>query len=142
MPPAGKGKVRVSVTLRREVFERIRDISRELGLKPSQWIAMAITSNANHININIEKSRDFKTDNTLMLPIKASELLEFVQRWNKKGLKPSHKDVCRVLGITHNTARKRIRYLKGRGLILETQVGRRKILELSERGKAVNWVRN
>ena len=136
MPPAGKGKVRVSVTLRGEVFERIRRISQELGLKPSQWIAMAVTSKINHISINLEKSRDL-AGNTPMLPVKVLDLLEFVYRWNKNGKKPSHKDVCATLGITRNTARKRIRYLKGRGLLLETKAGRRKILELSEKGKAL-----
>lgn len=146
MSSAGKGKVRVSVSLSREVFERIRGISRELGLKPSQWIAMAITTSAKNIKVTIEKSQDFKkggkTDNTPTLPIKFSELLDFIQRRNKAGSKPSHKDVCTGLEITRNTARKRIRYLKGRGLILETKMGRRKILELSEKGKAINWVQN
>lgn len=136
MPPTGKGKVRVSVTLRREVFERIRRIGQELGLKPSQWIAMVVTSKVNHISITLEKSRDL-AGNATMLPVKVLDLLEFVYRWNKKGMKPSHKDVCATLGITRNTARKRIRYLRGRGLLLETKAGRRKILELSEKGKAL-----
>ncbi len=136
MPPVTKGKVRVSVTLRREVFERIRRISQELGLKPSQWIAMAVTSEVNHISITLEKNRDL-AGNIPMLPVKVSELIEFVYRWNKKGKKPSHKDVCVALGITRNTARKRIRYLKGLGLILETRVGRRKLLELTEKGQSL-----
>ena len=63
------------------------------------------------------------------------DLLEFVDRLNKVGDSPSYKDVGDEFKITRTTARKRIKELIDKGLLLERKSGRFKHLVLTERGK-------
>jgi PAS domain S-box-containing protein len=62
-------------------------------------------------------------------------LLSFVHEQNLKGVKPSYKDVTRKLGVTRTTARKRVKILLGKGLLVEERAGRNKFLSVSEKGK-------
>jgi predicted transcriptional regulator len=70
-----------------------------------------------------------------MLPEKMIAILRFVHGQEKSGKTPSHRDICAGLNVTRNTARKRIRYLAGRGFLVETKNGRKKLVELTQKGK-------
>lgn len=69
------------------------------------------------------------------LPHEMYELLRYVYSLNRVGEKPSIKEVVQKFNIARNTCKKRIRYLKDKGLIKITKVGRAKILEVTDRGK-------
>ncbi|MBU7032752.1 MAG: hypothetical protein HXS53_09495 [Theionarchaea archaeon] len=47
--------VRVTITLKLEIYDKIKEISNQLGLHPSTWIGMVATSKANNIDMKIEK---------------------------------------------------------------------------------------
>jgi hypothetical protein len=47
--------VRVTITLKQEIYDKIKEISNQLGLHPSTWIGMVATSKANNIEMKIEK---------------------------------------------------------------------------------------
>jgi hypothetical protein len=51
-------KIRVSITLREDVYEQIKDLSHDLGIKPTTWITMAVTSQVRGIKLSLEKSRE------------------------------------------------------------------------------------
>ena len=55
MPKTDAKSVRVTITLREDVYEEIKRISRRLGLRPSTWISMVATSNANNVKVEIKK---------------------------------------------------------------------------------------
>ena len=63
------------------------------------------------------------------------DLLEFVNRYNRVGESPSYKQVGAEFRISRTTARKRIRELVDKGLLMEKKSGRFKYLVLTERGK-------
>jgi len=65
------------------------------------------------------------------------EILMFVKSENESGRFPAHKDVAHSFGITRPTAIKRIKELKNRGYIVDRRRGKFKIIELTERGKAI-----
>ncbi len=62
-------------------------------------------------------------------------LLSFVYEQNLKGIKPSYRDVTKKMGVTRTTARKRVKILLGKGLLVEEKAGRNKFLSVSEKGK-------
>ncbi len=45
-------KVRVTITLQEQIYDEIKQISKELGIRPSTWMAMVCTSKANNIEVN------------------------------------------------------------------------------------------
>ncbi|MFQ6136848.1 MAG: hypothetical protein ACE5PM_06680 [Candidatus Hydrothermarchaeales archaeon] len=57
MPKRDAKSIRVTITLREGVYEEIKRISRQLGLRPSTWISMVATSKANNIEVEIKKGR-------------------------------------------------------------------------------------
>ncbi|NOZ58843.1 MAG: DUF835 domain-containing protein [Euryarchaeota archaeon] len=63
------------------------------------------------------------------------QVLSFVHEQNRRGVRPSYREVTRRLGVTRTTARRRIRLLIARGLLVEERRGRSKLLRVSERGK-------
>ena len=44
-------RVRITVTLNRDAYEKIKDISHQMGLLPATWVAMMATARANNIDI-------------------------------------------------------------------------------------------
>ena len=61
------------------------------------------------------------------------ELLRYVFRQNRAGLKPSYLKIGTELHVSKPTVRKRIQQLVGDGYLRETVQGRRKILELTDK---------
>lgn len=72
---------------------------------------------------------------TFDLPPEVFELARYVYRENRLGRKPSIKDIMDRFDIARNTVKKRVDYLKGRGLISIVKDGRIKLLELTDYGK-------
>ncbi len=74
---------------------------------------------------------------SVSIPNEVFEVLRFVYTRNRIGERPSIKDVMNALGITRNTAKKRIDYLAGRGLIKIIKDGRSRLLEVTDEGREV-----
>ena len=45
--------VRITITLSRNVYEHIKQISGTMGLRPSTWMTMICTSKVNNIQVSI-----------------------------------------------------------------------------------------
>ncbi len=69
------------------------------------------------------------------LPSEIYELARYIYMENRVGNKPSIKDVIERFNIARNTAKKRINFLKGRGLLKVERDGRIKLLELTDYGR-------
>ena len=65
------------------------------------------------------------------------EILRFIYKQNSMGLKPSRTDVGTQLGISQPTVRKRIKQLISTGYLIELSIGRRKVLEMTGRGRSL-----
>jgi len=65
------------------------------------------------------------------------DILRYVYKQNNQGKFPSYKDIGGTFDITKSTVRKRINKLKNEGLIIELKKGRFKLLELSNKAKAI-----
>jgi PAS domain S-box-containing protein len=64
------------------------------------------------------------------------DILEYVYEENRVGRKPYHRDIAEKFGITKVTAVKRLKALKGMGLLSDEKHGRYKALVLTEHGRA------
>jgi phage terminase small subunit len=51
-------KVRVSITIREDVYEHVKELSHNLGIKPSAWITMAVTSQVNGMKLSVDRGRE------------------------------------------------------------------------------------
>ncbi len=69
------------------------------------------------------------------LPPEIYELARYIYMENRVGNKPSIKDVMEKFNIARNTAKKRINFLRGRGLVKVERDGRIKLLELTDYGR-------
>jgi len=65
------------------------------------------------------------------------DVIYFLYQQNSIGIKPSYSDVGRSLQISRPTARKRIKRLITTGYIIEQNLGKTKILEISSKGKDI-----
>ncbi|MFQ6089643.1 MAG: DUF835 domain-containing protein, partial [Candidatus Methanofastidiosia archaeon] len=63
------------------------------------------------------------------------DILRFIYTKNRVGERPLYKDIGREFGITRATVRKRIAFLKSHGLVFEERRGRRKLLQVTEKGR-------
>ena len=68
------------------------------------------------------------------LPEDLLELVRFVYKQNRLGLKPSNTELGNELGISQPTVRKRVNQLVRAGHLVQRDKGRNKVVELSERG--------
>ena len=48
-------RARITVTLDLDVYEKIKALSRQVGLLPASWVAMAATSKVNHIEVSMSR---------------------------------------------------------------------------------------
>lgn len=63
------------------------------------------------------------------------ELLRKVYERNSHGVKPTRTDLCRDLGLSHPTVRKRIADLRAMELIWQARSGRSTVVEMTEKGR-------
>jgi len=71
------------------------------------------------------------------LPESLRDILKFIHRENNIGTKPSYTDIGREFGLSQPTVRNRMRFLISNLYLSETLKGKKKIVELTERGKGV-----
>jgi PAS domain S-box-containing protein len=69
------------------------------------------------------------------LPDDLISVLKFIYEENTAGIKPSYSQVEHELRVCKPTMRKRIRKLISGGYLIDNKNGRRKVVELTERGK-------
>ena len=62
------------------------------------------------------------------------EVLKSIYKQNNRGIKPYYNDIGKMIGISKPTLRKRIRNLVSTGHVRETIKGRKKTVQLTERG--------
>jgi PAS domain S-box-containing protein len=63
------------------------------------------------------------------------EVLRKVHEYNAQGVRPTRTQLCRALGLSHPTVRKRLLDLKARELISEARPGRSAKVEVTDRGR-------
>lgn len=83
----------------------------------------------------LKKECEMIRSKTFDLPSEVFELARYVYRENRLGRQPSIRNVMDRFDIARNTVKKRVDYLKGRGLISVVKDGRIKLLELTDYGK-------
>lgn len=47
--------VRIGITLREDIYKKVKATCNPLGIKPSTWISMVVTSEINKVRITLEK---------------------------------------------------------------------------------------
>jgi predicted DNA-binding ribbon-helix-helix protein len=55
VPKSDANGIRVTITLREEVYKEIKHISRRQGLRPATWISMVATTRANGIDAKLKE---------------------------------------------------------------------------------------
>jgi PAS domain S-box-containing protein len=63
------------------------------------------------------------------------ELLGYVSKRNEVGTTPYHRDIQKKFNISRSTVRERLNLLSSKGLIVEKRNGRRKVIQITERGR-------
>ena len=74
-----------------------------------------------------------------MIPEDLFEVLRFVNEYNLTGIKPTYTKIGDELGISQPTLRKRVRQLLHAGYVRQDTKGRTKVMELTEKGRAIFW---
>jgi len=49
MPSNDADSVRITITIKHEIYEKIKQTSRRMGLRPATWIGMVATTKVNNI---------------------------------------------------------------------------------------------
>ncbi|MBU7035466.1 MAG: response regulator [Theionarchaea archaeon] len=68
------------------------------------------------------------------------ELLVYVHKRNDVGATPHHHDIQKKFNISRSTVRERLNLLSSRGLIVEKRSGRKKMIQITDRGKKLTQV--
>jgi PAS domain S-box-containing protein len=89
------------------------------------------------LNILGKETHEIETSQFQNMPESLLEVLRFVYKQNVIGVKPSYTDVGKNLGISKPTVQKRIGLLNSAGYIHVLAGGRRKTVELAERGRSL-----
>ncbi|MBU6996216.1 MAG: response regulator [Theionarchaea archaeon] len=63
------------------------------------------------------------------------QLLGYVSKRNEVGTTPHHRDIQKKFNISRSTVRERLNLLSSKGLIVEKRDGRRKVIQITERGR-------
>ena len=61
MPQNNAGSTRITVTLDDQVYESIKELSRNLGLRPATWVTMTVTSKVNNVESEVNSAVDPKS---------------------------------------------------------------------------------
>ena len=60
MPIKDADSIRVTITLEQEIYERIKETSRQMGLRPATWISMVTTSKVNQVDVRVDNGGEPK----------------------------------------------------------------------------------
>jgi predicted transcriptional regulator len=82
-----------------------------------------------------KETKEIETIHKDGLPEDLMEIIRFVYKKNSIGIKPSYVDIGKNLNISKPTVQKRIKLLVSARNIIENRRGRRKILEITDKGK-------
>jgi PAS domain S-box-containing protein len=82
-----------------------------------------------------KEAKEIETLQKDQLPDDLIEAMRFINKQNVIGVKPSYADLGRGLAISKPTVQKRIKKLNSAGYINEAVNGRRKTVEISEKGR-------
>lgn len=52
MPITDADSIRVTITLEQQIYDKIKDASRQMGLRPATWMSMVVTSKVNHVDVS------------------------------------------------------------------------------------------
>ncbi len=118
------------------LVQRLRDLA-YLGGHVLILSVDPVTFNKRELRLLDKEAKEIETAHPDGLSEELLDLLKYVYRQNALGVKPSHTDVCKNLGISKPTAQKRINLLNSAGLIMEFTHGRRKNVEVMERGRSL-----
>jgi len=94
-----------------------------------------VTINKGELRLIEKEGKELEPILTQVLSNSLIEVLEVIDEQNSIGLKPSYSFLGNELGISKPTLRKRIATLISDKYVNESIMGRRKILELTEKGK-------
>ncbi|MFH0860545.1 MAG: DUF835 domain-containing protein [Candidatus Altiarchaeota archaeon] len=95
------------------------------------------TLKLNELSLLYQELHNVSGADSIVLPEKSYELLEFVHNENRGRKMPSFVDVTSRFSITKTTARSRITELESKGLLKVIKDGKYKLLEVTERGKKI-----
>jgi PAS domain S-box-containing protein len=115
-------------------LQRLRDVAYLSG----HIIIMSVdpkTISKKELRLIEKESKEIEMLHKGQLPDDLLEALRFINKQNTIGVKPSYAEVGRNLGISKPTVQKRIKRLNSAGYLLESVNGRRKSVEISEKGR-------
>jgi PAS domain S-box-containing protein len=81
-----------------------------------------------------KETKELKTRDLAKIPQVLLDILQYVYKNNNLGTRPSITDIVNDLGISRPTTRKRVNQLTTIGYLRETELGRRKVLEITQKG--------
>lgn len=89
---------------------------------------------SNQLRLLEKETREIETRVLAKIPADLLEILQYVYKNNNLGKRPSYTDIVNDLMISRPTIRKRTNQLLATGYLRETQIGRRKTLEITQKG--------
>jgi len=94
-------------------------------------------SSMRELRLMEKETLEVETRSPARLPEFHRQIMKFLHRQNSMGSRPTYTDVIQELDSSKPTVRKHLRLLMSSGYVIETERGRSKVLELSEKGKRI-----
>ncbi|MFO7967202.1 MAG: GAF domain-containing protein [Archaeoglobaceae archaeon] len=113
---------------------------RELAYLKDHTIILSVdpqTLDERQARLLVKECSQIEPKHMTKLPDELLDVMKLIFRQNKSGIKPTYTDVGKELGISKPTARKRIRRLVNHGYLVEMTQGRFKLVETTEKGRAL-----
>jgi len=82
-----------------------------------------------------KEGREIELSFMVKLPEDLLEILRYIYKENNLGLKPSYSEIGKELKMSRPTVRKKMKILIANGYLIENTKGRKKIIELLEKGR-------
>ncbi|MHA1378074.1 MAG: response regulator [Candidatus Helarchaeota archaeon] len=111
---------------------------RELSYLKNHILILSIdpdTLSKQNLRLLEKEAREIELRYMARLPEDLLEILRFIFKENNLGLKPSLSEIAQELHLSRPTVRKKIQVLNSSGYITQNIKGRKKVIELQERGK-------
>ncbi|MFO7619586.1 MAG: DUF835 domain-containing protein [Thermoplasmata archaeon] len=123
----------------RKTLKMVQDI-RDLAIEKRLIVLISVNPSAlpekDLSMIENETKNIHATKFMARLPAKLLETLDYIDRENSDGRRPSYSDIGAHFEISKPTTRTRVGRLVREGAVKEFQKGRQKVLELTEKGKS------